>query len=129
MNLPDLIRAQKTVTGRTWDQLADRTGGAVSAKRLQQIALSGIKEFPEPDTIRALAVAFDVTERDIVDAVMESVGLPVHRGPSSTLLTLLSGVRGTEDLTDAEARAIVGMVRASVAHARSDQPPAASGDR
>lgn len=80
MNLQDLIAERKA--GRSYEQLARDCGGAPSAARLQQIATTPLRAFPDPDTIRSLATGLRVPERAVLNASAESLGLDVAGGSS-----------------------------------------------
>lgn len=73
MDIAALIRTTKG--DRTYDQIAVDCGDEPSSKRLQQIATSPPKEFPKPETVRALARGLRVSERQIVLAWSESLGI------------------------------------------------------
>lgn len=110
MNLQDLIAHQKA--GRSYDQLATACGGTPTSGRLQQIATSRLRSFPDPDTIRGLHRGLSVPERVVVTAAAESLGLDVATG-TSRLETWLP-TRHPENLTDAQVAAVLTLVQTMV---------------
>lgn len=80
MNLMDLINERKA--GRSYEQLSKACGGNPTAGRLQQIATKDLKTFPDPDTIRGLAQGLKVSERAVLNATGESLGIEVESGGS-----------------------------------------------
>lgn len=73
MDLQQLISEHRQ--GRTYRALAAASGGAFSHQRLQQIASGPSKEWLKPDTVRALSDVLGVSQRSIVLAMAESLGL------------------------------------------------------
>ena len=75
MDLARLIEANKR--GRSYRKLADDCGGKPTHQRLQQLGSGAVKEWMEPDNISGLARGLSVTERAVVLALAESMGLSV----------------------------------------------------
>lgn len=76
---------------RSYEQLSKACGGSPSAKRLHMLATAPMKNFPDPDTIRALSKGLGVTETTVVMASAESLGLDV-RSPSGWTALLPAGI-------------------------------------
>ena len=72
---------------RSYDRLARDAGGALSSKRLQQLATTPMRNFPDPSTIKGLAKALHSTNKDVLHACAESLGIEVG-GEESTSLEL-----------------------------------------
>lgn len=114
--LADLISHVKTTRGWSYQTLADRTEGVLTRQRWQQLGTTvRIKEFPEPETLSAIADALQVNITSVVLAAAKTIGLPVTR-ELSALATLLPV--GTERLADYQRDAIVGVIKAML---RSDE--------
>lgn len=110
MNLQDLIAHQKA--GRSYDELATACGGTPTSGRLQQIATSRLRSFPDPDTIRGLHRGLSVPERVVVTAAAESLGLDV--APGTSRLEMWLPTRHPENLTDAQVAAVLTLVQTMV---------------
>ena len=108
MNLAELIRTTKG--DRSYDDLARAAGGAPGRQRWQQLASNvALKNFPDPESIRAIARALGVTQRAVVDAAAESLGLEVRRSRSRFEELLPDGV---DDLDDDALAGILAVLRA-----------------
>lgn len=120
MDLSELVDLHRG--GRSYVELARDCGGAPSAKRLQQLVRGTIKNFPDPETVVALAKGLRVTQSAVVLAAAKSLGLEV--GTSMPRLVELLPARAG-DLNEAQASAIAHLVMTIVdAAAASDEPPA-----
>lgn len=115
MNLQDLIAERKA--GRSYEQLSRDCGGAPTAARLQQIATTPLRSFPDPDTIRSLATGLRVPQRAVLTASAESLGLDVAAG-ASRLEDWLPSDR-LDELTPEQVDAVLALITAMLA------PPAA----
>lgn len=73
---------------RSYDKLSKDCGGTPTAKRLHQLANIAPKNFPDPATIRGLAVGLGVTVTDIVMASARSLSLPVYTGDDPNVLSI-----------------------------------------
>lgn len=72
---------------RSYERLARDTGGALSSKRLQQLATTPMRNFPDPGTIKGLAKGLHTTNKEVLIACAESMGIEVA-GEESTSLEL-----------------------------------------
>lgn len=115
MDLAELILANKA--GRSYATLARDCGDAIGAKRLQHIATltRPLANFPDPPSIRGLARGLRVTERTVILAAAESLGLDVGQALPPLVEQLPVG---TEQLTDQEVSTVVTMVRTLLAGKR-----------
>ena len=102
MNIRELIHTMRK--DRSYEDLAK---SALSRQRWQQLAEDPIKEFPKPDTIRAIASTLGVTESTVVLALAESLGIPMTQ--SSRVAALLPA--GVDRLSDAALRALLTLMR------------------
>lgn len=73
MDLAQLIESLRA--GRTYRQLSAAGGGAPAANQWNNMAKKQRDRFPLPETIRAAARVLGVSERTIVFAAAESLGL------------------------------------------------------
>jgi hypothetical protein len=130
MTLGDLIRLKKG--GATYDVLEamsplldDGTGRrSPGAKRWEQLQNKSLKNFPDPDTIRRVAVTLAVTEQVVMDACAISLGLTVTRSQSRLNALLPPNV---DLLTDAELSAFLTLLHIQVqAHLREAGPQEAA---
>lgn len=83
MNLRELVTSRKGT--RTYETLSRDCGGHPSSKRLQQLATKAQKNFPDPDTVRALAKGLRVPEVRVVLAAAEDLGIDVSRATPRVL--------------------------------------------
>lgn len=58
----------------SYEAIARRGGGAVSRKRIQQIATGPIKTLPPESTLRALARGLEVPYRIVLEKALEAAG-------------------------------------------------------
>lgn len=107
MDLATLIVTAKG--DRSYDRLAADCGGSPGAARLQQLATRPVRNFPDPPTIASLASGLGVSQRTVVLAAAESLGIDVGEGVGS-LATLLPP--SAADLTERQVAAVLGVVRA-----------------
>lgn len=114
-DLQALVGLQKG--DRSYEQLSKACGGLPTAKRLHQLATAPIKNFPDPDTIRALSKGLGVTESTVVLASAESLGLDVHT-PNMWAALLPAG---TELIPDHMRDGILSVVRSAVRMARDER--------
>lgn len=81
-----LIRTQAGVTGRTYremEQLAAKSGYKVRYQTVAELANEEPSGFPRHmDTVRGLAVALDVSEKTVLLAYAESLGLNMDQESS-----------------------------------------------
>lgn len=119
MNLSDLITERKA--GRSYEQLSKECGGTPTSKRLQQIATNDIKSFPDPETIRGLARGLKVSERAVLSAAAESLGIEGSAGDSK-LETWLSSSK-LRDLTDEQIDVILRVVDTMTTSSKSKRVP------
>lgn len=110
MNLQDLIAERKA--GRSYEQISAASGGTPTAGRLQQLATSPLRSFPDPDTIRALSTSLRVPVRVVVAASAESLGLETGAGTSRLEAWLPSEKLG--DLSAAGVEAVLSVVNVLV---------------
>lgn len=122
MNLQDLIADRKD--GRSYEALATACGGTPAAKRLQQIATTPLRAFPDPDSIRGLARGLRVGERAIVLAAAESLHLDVNAG--APFLEWLPG--SLDELSRDQVDALLAVVRVMLDDARRARNEAAHGE-
>lgn len=109
MNLSELINTHRG--GRSYADLARDCGGKPSDKRLQQLVHTPIKNFPDPDTITALAKGLRVSPTAVVLASAESLGLDVGSSMPRLVELLPAGAR---DLSEEQAAAVAHLVRTIV---------------
>lgn len=108
----DLGRLIDTHRGaRSYGELARDCGGSPSSKRLQQLVTQPIKNFPDPDTIRALGRGLRLSHEAIVVAAAESLGLDTSRGEPRVVELMPARAR---DLTEEQAGAIAHLVHTIV---------------
>lgn len=83
MTLAELIRLRKEQLGLSFRQLGQRAkdAGAAVEPNWSHLANRELTEFPKTKTIHALAAALEVDVDEVVDAVLESIGLRTHRVP------------------------------------------------
>ncbi|GAA5229210.1 hypothetical protein [Arthrobacter cryoconiti] len=72
----DLILDRKG--GRTYGKLSDDCGGQPTSGRLQQMATTRLKAFPDPETLKGLAIGLGVSVTRIILTAAESLDLPVQ---------------------------------------------------
>lgn len=106
MNLSELIINAKG--DRSYAQLSRACGGNPTAARIFQMVDEKLKEFPRPSTLKGLSQGLGVSEKAIVLAAAESLGLRID-ATGSLLETLLP--EDTEALTSEQIGLILGMVR------------------
>lgn len=109
MNLSELIDTHRG--NRSYPELERACGGSPSSKRLQQLVRGGIKNFPDPSTVRALAQGLRVSQAAVVLAAAESLGLDV-RTSMPRVVELLSA--DADALTEEQAAAVAHLVQTIV---------------
>lgn len=84
-NLAQLILERKG--DRTFDRLSADCGGEPAGRRLQQLAAGRreMKNFPDPETITALAKGLHVTTVDVLLASARSLGIRVATSDADSL--------------------------------------------
>jgi len=113
MDIAALIRSTKG--DRTYEQLATDCGEEPTRQRLWQIATGAQKEFPKPATIRGLAHGLHVSQRTVVLAWAESVGLDASTN-DTRLAQLLPP--SAANLTDDQIAAVLATVRSMTTKGR-----------
>jgi hypothetical protein len=142
MNISDLIRTIKGDArrgGLTYDQLAARapidpdTGRKTpGADRLEQMVNYPLKAWPDPPTMRGLAVILQVTEQVVIDACARSLGLGITRTRNRVEALLPEGI---DELPDDQIRAVLSLLHGQIQAQRReaaaqeasedpDEPPA-----
>lgn len=108
MNLAELIRTTKG--DRSYDDLARAAGGTPGRQRWAQLATKGrpLKNFPDPTTIETLATVLGVSQRKVILAAAESLGLDVS-SPGDRLVDLLPP--GLDELDEDERGALLTVAR------------------
>jgi hypothetical protein len=88
--LADLILDRKG--GRSFEKLAEDCGGTPAGRRLQQLANGNrpMKNFPDPETITAMARGLGVSTTEVVLASARSLGVTVA-GTDATALVIADG--------------------------------------
>jgi hypothetical protein len=72
--LADLVMEHKGA--RSYEDLSRLAGGAITRGRWQQLATVRTQtQFPEARTIRGIALAFGISQREVIHAAARSVGL------------------------------------------------------
>ncbi|RRQ26270.1 hypothetical protein DK926_18660 [Rhodococcus sp. Eu-32] len=84
--LSELIADRKGT--RSYERLSQDCGGTPTAKRLHQLATKQQRNFPDPPTIRGLALGLGVSVTDVVMAAARALGLSVGVGNDPHALTL-----------------------------------------
>ncbi len=78
-DLATLIQQQRERRGLSYRMLESRSGAVISAQRWQQLGTGvRMKEFPEPATLAAMAIALEVDVTSVVLSAASSVGLAVR---------------------------------------------------
>jgi len=85
-DLAGLIAANRR--GRSYQRIAEDSGGTITRNRVQQLANDPQRSFPTPDTIRGLARALSATETEVVAAAARSVGITVRYGQDPSALVI-----------------------------------------
>lgn len=112
MDLSDLINAARGDRSfRDLERLSALTPKPLSYGRWQQMASGrpALRNFPDPDTIQSLATTLGVTERVVVLAAAESLGLNMT-AEQSPLRDLLPA--GSDTLTPRQMLAVLAVVQA-----------------
>jgi sirohydrochlorin ferrochelatase len=88
-DLAALLRARKG--DRSYERLSRDCGGFPTANRLQQIATKQLNEFPNPDTIRGLAMGLGTTVTEVTLASARSLGLNVRAADADAMVIAGAG--------------------------------------
>lgn len=108
MDLAELI--ERTKGDRSYEQLADASGGSPSRQRWQQLGRqTSSAGMPDPGTIKTIASVLGVAERVALLAAARTAGLVVDE-EGTPLGTLLPP--SARQLTDRQVAAILSVVRA-----------------
>lgn len=85
-NLAELILQRKG--GRTFDRLAEDCGGQPAGRRLQQLSSPNrpMKNFPDPESIAAMARGLGVSTTEVILASARSLGIKVAAGDPDSLV-------------------------------------------
>lgn len=85
-NLAELILDRKG--GRSFERLSEDCGGVPAGRRLQQMANGArpMKNFPDPETITAMARGLGVSTTEVVLASARSLGVTVAAADASALV-------------------------------------------
>lgn len=86
--LADLIEATRYQSSKplSYESLSKNCGGKPSAQRLQQYVTTGLKNFPDPDTIHGLQQGTGQSVQAIIHAAARSLGLIVADSDPDTLV-------------------------------------------
>jgi transcriptional regulator with XRE-family HTH domain len=109
-SLGALITARRKALSLTYDGLADRSGGALSKQRWQQLGTdTRVNEFPEPRTLQLIAdtIGVGVDRVILATAVTLGVDIPTQRSTFATLLP-----PNADDLTEEQRDAVIAVIRA-----------------
>lgn len=109
MNLSELIKTHKG--DRSYEALSEDCGGSPRAARLQQLATQPQKNFPDPETMEALALGLRVPAITVVLSAAESFGVDVRRALPALLDRLPVGV---ERLDENQIQVLVDVARTFV---------------
>jgi hypothetical protein len=117
---PDLARLILDAKGdRSYERMSADCGGLPTDKRLQQMATTALKAFPDVATIRGLARGTGTTETTVVLAAARSLGLRVHSGEDPDAL-IIGGAGDLRPDQKDTIRALVRVFREMNAAARAD---------
>lgn len=119
LTLQELIQRARDARGWSYEDLAARSGHALTRGRWQQLGThKRMRAFPDPDNIPVIAAALEVNQTTVVLAVAKSLRLDVQwRGPD--LAQLMPS--GTDELSPPVRDAILGVIRATVTEALARQ--------
>src|SRR6184192_1627626 len=81
---------------RSFKRLSADCGGTPTANRLQQMATKDISAFPDPETIRGMAMGLGTTITEVTLAVARSLGLNVTSGEPDALIVAGAGTLPAE---------------------------------
>lgn len=81
---------------RSFKRLSSDCGGTPTANRLQQIATKDISAFPDPETIRGIAMGLGTTITEVTLASARSLGLAVASGEPDALIVAGAGTLPAE---------------------------------
>lgn len=111
--LANLILQRKG--GRSFDRLAEDCGGAPAGRRLQQMANGKpMRNFPDPETVTALARGLGVPAKDIIMASARSLGITVDAADPGDLV-----IPDARALPESAQLALMGMARELLAAYRA----------
>ncbi|WP_417374132.1 hypothetical protein [Glutamicibacter protophormiae] len=83
MNLQELV--QTHTEGRSLREIAENSRGKLKADQLRRLANKPVAAFPTPETIRALARAFQIPHMTIILAVCETLDLAQENSMAAEL--------------------------------------------
>lgn len=83
MNLQELV--QTHTEGRSLREIAENSHGKLSASQLSLLATKPVAGFPKPETIRALARAFQIPHMTIILAACETLDLAQENSMAAEL--------------------------------------------
>lgn len=89
MSEPDLARLILLhKDGRSYSRLSEDCGGNPAARRLQQMANGSrpMRNFPDPETVTALAAGLGVTTQEVLLASARSLGIDVDSGTEALMI-------------------------------------------
>lgn len=81
---------------RSFKRLSTDCGGTPTANRLQQMSTKDISAFPDPDTIRGIAMGLGTTITEVTLAAARSLGLNVTQGEPDALIVAGAGTLPAE---------------------------------
>jgi hypothetical protein len=117
---PDLASLILDAKGdRSYERMSTDCGGLPTDKRLQQMATTPLKAFPDVATIRGLARGAGTTITAVVLAAARSLGLQVHTAEDPDALTIGGAGELRPDQKDA-IRALVRVFREANLQAQAD---------
>lgn len=88
-----MVSSVKEARGYTYDTFAKACGGVPARQRLFQLINAPLKNFPDPETIRGLALGTGYSVTDIILAAARSLGLSVRdTDPDSVRVSGLSAL-------------------------------------
>lgn len=76
---------------KSYDMIEKASGGEVSAKRLQKLVNNSFTRLPEPGLFKALSLAFNVSQRELVLAAARTLGIDVQDENPDDLLLVGAG--------------------------------------
>lgn len=114
--LARLIEDVRTANG--WNQAEVGRRAGLSRSRVAQLINDPVRAVPTRDTIVSLARGLGVPPWVVMDAVLESVGLPTR----PTHLSIAEAVAADTELSAGDKRAVLGFVEHVRTHPAGEQP-------